>query len=589
MLSFVEFTILEYIEKNGYRPQKELAAYAEVSVGTVNAVVKSLRQRDLLTENGITADGLAELEPYRVENAIILAAGMSTRFVPFSYERPKGLTVVKGDVLIERQIQQLLDAGVKEIVVVIGHMLEKFLYLRDKFGVKFVVNNDYRSKNTHSSIFAARDYLKNTYVCCSDIYYPENMFRTYEYRSMYCAQYLDGESRTERGLISDKSGLIVDTEKPTKNSWIMAGHAYFDRSFSASFKTIIEDYYGQPGTDAMYWETIYAEQLDKLPMYIKKCADSDILEFDSANDLGKYDPHYISQNNTHVIRNICSALNVEPDSIQSIVPIKRGITNQSFKFECGGTQYVYRNPGNNTIGYIDRSREQFAMQAAKKLGIDKSYICEDPDEGWKISLFVNETEAFSFSNPVHLEKLCGLLRTLHTSGITCGKVFDYFAEADKLIEKLRPLDITAIEDLASLRERVSVINKHICSDNWPVQLCHNDIYEPNILVSGDDMYLIDWEYAGDTDIGFDICKLFSVNDAPLEENAELLSIYFGRVPTSEELAHVTGCAAVNYYYWYVWAVYMSRTGNECSSYELSWYTKMIKYMQEALRLMQEDK
>lgn len=40
-------------------------------------------------------------------NAIIMAAGTSSRFVPLSAERPKGLVEVKGEVLIERQIRQL--------------------------------------------------------------------------------------------------------------------------------------------------------------------------------------------------------------------------------------------------------------------------------------------------------------------------------------------------------------------------------------------------------------------------------------------------------------------------------------------------
>lgn len=41
-------------------------------------------------------------------NAIILAAGKSTRFTPFTYERPKGLFGVKGEYLIKRQIKQIL-------------------------------------------------------------------------------------------------------------------------------------------------------------------------------------------------------------------------------------------------------------------------------------------------------------------------------------------------------------------------------------------------------------------------------------------------------------------------------------------------
>jgi len=43
----------------------------------------------------------------KVNNAIIMAAGTSSRFAPLSYEKPKSLIEVKGEVLIERQIRQL--------------------------------------------------------------------------------------------------------------------------------------------------------------------------------------------------------------------------------------------------------------------------------------------------------------------------------------------------------------------------------------------------------------------------------------------------------------------------------------------------
>ena len=57
---------------------------------------------------------------YNVDNAIIMAAGVSSRFAPLSYEKPKALITVNGEVLIERQIRQLREVGINEIVVVVG-------------------------------------------------------------------------------------------------------------------------------------------------------------------------------------------------------------------------------------------------------------------------------------------------------------------------------------------------------------------------------------------------------------------------------------------------------------------------------------
>ena len=76
----------------------------------------------------ITDKGKQALEPYRVDNAVILAAGAATRFIPLSLEQPKGLFEVKGQPLIDRQIEQLHEAGIKDITVVLGYKKEMFFY-----------------------------------------------------------------------------------------------------------------------------------------------------------------------------------------------------------------------------------------------------------------------------------------------------------------------------------------------------------------------------------------------------------------------------------------------------------------------------
>lgn len=589
MLTKNQFDILFYLFKNKSSTQRTIAQQQKVSLGFVNKIVKELKENGWINHDNVLTDkGMAQLDTYKVDNAIILAAGMSTRFVPVSYEIPKGLTVVKGEVLIERQIRQLHEAGISDIIVVVGHMLEKFFYLRQKYNVKLVVNNDYKVRNTHSSVFAARDYLQNTYICCSDNYYPENLFRSHEYRSFYCSQFLEGESRTERGLITDKSGLIVATEKPCRDAWTMQGHAFFSIDFSRKFKGIIEQYYNRPGTESLYWEGIYAENLEELPMYIEKYGPDDILEFDSVENLRSFDPDYIVHNDLKVIQNICSVLSATPDEIENVAPVKGGMTNKSFSFTLRGSRYIYREPGANTLGYIDREREKFALKIAKGLGIDTSYCHQDELYGWKISHFIETTETFDFKNQTHLEKLCEHLHVLHRSGIKCGSCFDFFSEADKIIERLRLIDPLTVSDIMQLRDAVKIVWEKVIADRWPVQLSHNDIYTDNILISGKDFYLIDWEYAGDTDIGYDLSKLFAVECGDLQDVDKYLSYYYGRTPTAEEKQHIIACASINYYYWYIWAIYQNRFGNDCSEWQMIWHNKMTKYLEESLHLIGKD-
>ena len=96
---------------------------------------------------------------YTVDNAIIMAAGTSSRFAPLSYERSKALTEVRGEILIERQIRQLREAGIENIIIVTGYKSEQLEYLKDRFGVQLIHNPDYLVRNNNGSIHAVRELL----------------------------------------------------------------------------------------------------------------------------------------------------------------------------------------------------------------------------------------------------------------------------------------------------------------------------------------------------------------------------------------------------------------------------------------------
>ena len=156
-------------------------------------------------------------------NAIILAAGTSSRFVPLSLEIPKGLLEVRGEILIERQIRQLREAGIRDITVVVGYMAEKFRYLAGKYGVDLVYNEDYSRYNNTSSMVRVLDRLGDTYICSSDNYFPGNVFRGEPETSYYSALHAVGPTR-EYCLHTDADGNIREATVGGGDSWYMVGH-----------------------------------------------------------------------------------------------------------------------------------------------------------------------------------------------------------------------------------------------------------------------------------------------------------------------------------------------------------------------------
>lgn len=576
-----EFNILRYLYENSPNTitQRQIAEANNLSLGTTNTILSNFSEAGFIKEDyKLTKYGQDSLEPYKVKNAIILAAGLSSRFAPISFEKPKGLISVKGEVMVERLIRQLQEAGISEIVVVVGYMMDKFIYLRDKYNVKLVVNNEFATKNTHSSIYAARDYLSNTYICCSDNYYPNNMFHKYEYRAFYCSIYLPGISYVERAFTFDKAGLIVDTNKPSHDQWIMYGHAYYDNAFTNAFKPILENYYGREGVENMYWETIYAENVKVLPMWINKCTPEDILEFDSMDELKIFDKDFIANNRIKIFDNIEKVLNCKISDIKDIETISKGLNNRSFKFLCKDEYYIYRHPGVNASALIDRHKEATSLRIAKDLKVDDTLIYVNEEEGWKISKYFETSEEFDFENLNHIKLLAKCLKTLHNSKIQVNFGFDYHIEANKLVDYIKIVDAYEYQTVKEYQSKMEEIFDFLEKDKWQISLCHNDIYEPNILLNKDTLQLIDWEFAGDSDIGFDICKLFATIKPSYEDIDNYLIHYYGRKTTKEEKLHLIACSSVIYYYWYIWGLYVSKNGNQASDYLIPWYDKMIFYL-----------
>ena len=225
------------------------------------------------------------------KNAVILAAGKSNRFAPFTYEKPKGLLSVKGNILIERQIKYLHETGVSDICVIVGYMKEKFYYLEQKYGVKIVVNNDFTSKGNLYSLYKVKDYLDNTYICYADNYCEENISlqaQDTDNQSYQTTVHVPGTFREFYVRTSD-ADVITEVEMGGNDTDIMRGFAYFNSGFSQKFRELLETEINDFGTANMFWEEFYAKNITDLPLFAKKIYDNTVYEFDSIDDLRKFD------------------------------------------------------------------------------------------------------------------------------------------------------------------------------------------------------------------------------------------------------------------------------------------------------------
>lgn len=279
---------------------------------------------------------------YTVDNAVIMAAGLSSRFAPLSFEKPKALISVKGEVLIERQIRQLREAGIQDIIVVVGYKKEAFQYLREKMGVTLVENPHYETRNNNSTIKVVERFLGNSYICSSDNYFTENPFEKEVEEAYYSAEYAEGETR-EWCLMTDQEGWITNVTVGGCNQWYMMGHVFWTREFSHKFLSILNSVYDRPETAGMLWETIYAQHMEQLRLKIRKYPPRYIYEFDSLDELREFDDQYRCHTGSQFIKLVSECLGCTEDKIENCMPWQaQDGKMMGFAFECSGKRYRCR-------------------------------------------------------------------------------------------------------------------------------------------------------------------------------------------------------------------------------------------------------
>ena len=369
--------ICRYIKEDPRSTQRDLAQKTGFSVGTVNTLIKEAMQQRLIAQGKsvagtyeLTGAGDAFLEQFRVDGALIIAAGFGSRFVPLTFETPKGLLKVFGERMIERQIKQLHEIGITDITIAVGYLKEKFEYLIDKYQVKLLYNPEYATKNTLTTIYRARQVLagKNMYILSSDNWLRNNMFHAYECGAWYASSYMEGDT-SEWCLSYNKKGRITHVEVGGHDSWVMYGPVFFSRTFSEKFLPLLERYYHTPGTEQFYWENVLVEHLDELEMDINRQPENQIYEFENLEELRRFDPRYQNHSDNTALELVSRVFELPESEIHDIRCLKSGMTNKSFLFQLQGRHYICRIPGPGTELLINRKEEADVYRVIQPLNI----------------------------------------------------------------------------------------------------------------------------------------------------------------------------------------------------------------------------
>ena len=107
-------------------------------------------------------------------NAIILAAGMSSRLRPVTNDKPKCMLKLFNETLLERQIKIFRNHNINDITIVTGYRSEVI----DISNVNYVKNENYATTNINESLFCALEPSNGpVLVTYSDIVFEQKIIQ----------------------------------------------------------------------------------------------------------------------------------------------------------------------------------------------------------------------------------------------------------------------------------------------------------------------------------------------------------------------------------------------------------------------------
>lgn len=587
------FQIIELMNKNPTITQREIAGTLKISLAYVNQILFSMEQDGFLKTSKLPTIGKKQLtikahteyDFCKVDNAIIMAAGFGSRFIPLTYAIPKGLLEVFGERMIERQIKQLHEAGIFDITLVVGYLKDTFEYLIDKYDVALVYNPDFERKNNLSTLYHVRDKLKNTYILSSDNWMRKNMYHAYEYDSWYSTVKVAAKT-DEWTLQLGLHDKIVKVKVGGRNAWTMYGPVYFSRLFSNTIKPLIEQAYIRDDTDDWYWEDILRRNLKTLTMFANKQPTNQVYEFESLDELRKFDTSYMISTQNKWMALISQVFGQPEMQIKNLHPLRLGMTNKSFLFEVNNNKYIFRIPGAGTDVLINRKQEYAVYKAIEPLGISDKIVYFNPNTGVKITKFEDNMHTADPCSKKDLDACMWIARKLHTSGITVKHRFD-FRERITFYEQLATAKHGILfYDYAEVRDKMNAILDLLDTLKKDDTLTHIDLICDNFIISDSNAKLIDWEYAAMCDPLVDLA-MFSIHSYFSESQIDdLMYRYFCRTPKYEEKLRVYIYCGLAGFLWALWTCYKQALGENFGEYGLKMYRHAKNFYKHVMQMME---
>jgi thiamine kinase-like enzyme len=231
-----------------------------------------------------------------------------------------------------------------------------------------------------------------------------------------------------------------------------------------------------------------------------------------------------------------------------------GLTNLNYRIG----EYVLRVSGAGTSEYINRTDEEMAARSAAAAGVNAEVVHFDASDGLMVTRFVEggvtmTPERFRADEGA-IRRAGRVMHRLHTGAAPFAVEYRVFDMIDSYKALLRSKSAPMPDGFEAVQADAEQGRAALIANPVPVAPCHCDPLCENFLDTGDTMYLIDYEYAGNNDPMWDLGDFSVEAGFGPEHDAVLLDAYFDGAPPADAAArmviHKANCDLV----WSLWGI-----------------------------------
>ena len=226
--------------------------------------------------------------------ALILAAGVSRRLYPQTYNTPKCLLEVGGKPIINYQLEALREIGINNITMIIGYHREMLVESVEKnfpeINFKFIVNHHYFETNTAYSVYVGREALSDQHLLMNAaVVYPKELLSKLYHSSFKNVLAVDIKScgREEVKVIDGGQNKITAIGKDLIEDQCLGefiGVAKFSSEFMNEFVNALGQLIEAGGKND-YFEAGIEHLLEKQLVHYVDVSEYPCLEIDFIEDL----------------------------------------------------------------------------------------------------------------------------------------------------------------------------------------------------------------------------------------------------------------------------------------------------------------